>query len=88
MSATNLAIGSKGEIYVAELFAGQISVVKHGRTSVFASLPGVVAVETGRRGALWAATLGNDDPQQGPLAPGTIVKFSGGHAKKVGSVKR
>ena len=65
VSATNLAIGSKGEIYVAELFAGQISVVKRGRTSLFASLPGVVAVETSRKGALWAATLGNEDPQQG-----------------------
>jgi hypothetical protein len=88
VGATNLALGSKGQIYVAELFAGQISVIRHGKTSVYAALPGVVAVETGRRGALWAATLGNDDPEQGPLAPGTIVKFSGGHAKKVGSVKR
>jgi hypothetical protein len=84
LGATNLALGSKGEIYVSELFAGQISVIQHGRTKVFASLPGVVAVETGN-GAVWAATLGNEDPP----APGTIVKFGkSGHATKVGIVRR
>lgn len=73
LGATNLAIGKRGEIYVAELFAGQISVVSHGTKRPYVSLPGVVAVETGPSG-LWAATLGNEDPP----APGTIVQITGG----------
>jgi len=48
-----------------------ISVVKHGKAHKYLSLPGVVAVETDRSGALWAATLGNEDPP----APGTLVKI-------------
>lgn len=74
LGATNLALGSRGEIYVAELFGGQISVVKKGHRSTFASLPGVVAVETGSHGDVWAATMGNEDPP----APGTIVRYYSG----------
>ena len=69
--ATNLATGKHGKIFVAELFGGQISVVKHGKAHKYLSLPGVVAVEIDRSGALWAATLGNEDPP----APGTLVKI-------------
>lgn len=78
VGATNLAIGKRGEFYVAELFAGRISVVKHGRTSTYLNLPGVVAVETGPDGTLWAGTMANEDPP----APGTIVKIVKGKAKK------
>lgn len=74
LGATNLAFGSHGAIFVAELFAGQVSVVKNGRVTPYVSLPGVVAVETDSSGALWAATLGNEDPP----APGTIVRISKG----------
>ena len=84
LGATNLAIGTHGEIYVAELFAGQISVVRHGKVTPYLSLPGVVAVETSRTGALWAGTLGNEDPP----APGTIVQVTGGKAHWKGSVHR
>ena len=75
LGATNLALGSHGEIYVAELFAGQVSVVKHGSVSPYVMLPGVVAVETGSDGSLWAGTLGNEDPP----APGTVVQITNGH---------
>lgn len=81
--ATNLAIGKRGEIYVAELFGGKISVVRHGKKSDYLALPGVVAVETTKGGELWAATLGNEDPP----APGTIVKITRGKAYKQGTVK-
>ena len=81
--ATNLAIGRHGEIYVAEFYAGKISVVRCGHKSDFLDLPGVVAVETGRSGELWAATMGNQDPP----APGTIVKISGGKAHKQATVQ-
>jgi hypothetical protein len=83
LGATNLAIGKYGEIYVSELFGGEISVVRHGKRSSYVSLPGVVAVETSRSGELWAATLGNEDPP----APGTIVKIVKRHAYKQATVK-
>lgn len=78
LGATNLALGTHGRIYVAELFGGKISVVKGSKKTDFLTLPGVVAVETDRRGQLWAATLGNEDPP----APGTIVKISVKHTWK------
>ena len=84
LGATNLAVGRHGEIYVAELFGGRISVVRHGQVRPYLTLPGVVAVETGRHGALWAATLGNEDPP----APGTIVKITGGRAHWQASIQR
>ncbi|WP_240918083.1 ScyD/ScyE family protein [Phycicoccus sp. HDW14] len=84
LGATNLALGSHGEVYVAELFAGQVSVVRHGRVTPYVSLPGVVAVESDRHGDLWAATLGNEDPP----APGTIVRISGGRTHWEGTVRR
>ncbi len=67
--ATNLALGAKGEIYVAELFAGRISVIKHGVRHTFVKLPGVVSVETRADGSVWAGTLG------GESTPGKIVKI-------------
>ncbi len=73
LGATNLALGDRGDIYVAELFAGKVSVVKGRSVSTYVELPGVVAVESGRDGSLWAATLGNEDPP----APGTVVKLRG-----------
>jgi hypothetical protein len=73
LGATNLALGDRGEIYVAELFGGKVSVVRGRSVSTYAELPGVVAVESGRDGSLWAATLGNEDPP----APGTVVKLRG-----------
>lgn len=78
LGATNLALGSHGEIYVAELFGGQISVVKRGTSKPYLALPGVVAVEAGKDGTLWAATLGNEDPP----APGTIVQIKNGKVRR------
>lgn len=81
LGATNLAIGKKGEIYVAELFGGRVSVVQNGATSTFASLPGVVAVETTSNGQVWAATMAGD-----PSQPGTIVSITDGKVHIEGKV--
>ena len=81
LGATNLAIGSSGEFYVAELFAGTVTKVQRGRTSTFAALPGVVAVETGRDGSVWAGTMASE------AGPGTIVKFAGGRWHREGKVR-
>ncbi|MBB2894622.1 ScyD/ScyE family protein [Flexivirga oryzae] len=70
LGATNLALGTHGDIYVAELFGNKISVVHSGRVSTLVELPGVVAVESARNGTLYAATMGSEN------GPGTIVKIA------------
>jgi hypothetical protein len=72
--ATNLAIGRYGQIYVTELFAGRISVVRHHHVNPYVDLPGAIAVERGAHGNLLAATL--DLSFSGP---GSIVRVSANH---------
>lgn len=84
LGATNLALGKHGEIYVAELFAGQVSVVRHGWARPYVALPGVVAVESDGHGGLWAATMANEDPP----APGTIVRITGGKCHHQNNIPR
>ena len=84
--ATNLAIGRDGRIYVAEYFAGRISVVRHGKAKPYLSLANVVAIEASGN-TLWAGTTINLDPSQPPV-PGTIVKIVNGKASKQGVVRR
>jgi len=67
--ATNLAIGPHGRIYVAELFGGTISVVRHGGPHTVATLPGVAAVEWAN-GHLYASTA---PVVTGGSGPGKIV---------------
>lgn len=76
LGATNLAIGKHGAIYVAEFFGGKITKLSLGKRSTLVSLPGVLAVEIGRGGSVWAGTMG--DPES--HVPGTIVKIVKGKA--------
>ena len=78
--ATNVAVGKNGRVYVAELFGGRISMIKHGRIYPYVDLPGAVAVEGWNR-SLWAATL---DFSGGP---GSVVKIRYGHAKRVATLR-
>lgn len=71
--ATNLALGKHGDIYVAELFGGKISVVNSRGVSTLLNLPGVVSVETSANGTLYAGTMGMD-----ASTPGSIVKIAKG----------
>lgn len=82
--ATNLALGRSGEIYVSELFGGGISVVKKGKKAGFIPLPGAVAVESNASGALYAATLGDEEAQ----TPGTIVRLAKGKVSWKAKIKR
>jgi hypothetical protein len=66
LGPTNLAI-SGGKLYVAEAFAGRISVIKNGKVSEFLPLPGALAIEAGRHGTLYAAT--------GIFGPPSIIKI-------------
>ncbi len=81
-SATNLAVDSRGNIYVASLGDGTISEVVHGRGVVVADLPGVVAVEWAN-GHLYASTApaasedeaasATPNDTGGPPPPGKVV---------------
>jgi len=86
LGATNLAVGKRGEIYVAEYFASMISVVTKGKKKDFLQLTNVVAVESGRNGSLWAGTTISLDPS-GPQVPGTIVEIVKGKGHKKASFR-
>jgi hypothetical protein len=73
--ATNLALDGRGHIFVTELFAGRVSMVRHGHPVPFVDLPGAVSVEAGRDGGLWAGTV-----DLSGASPGTVVRIApGGH---------
>ena len=57
VGATNLAL-SDGKIYVTELFAGRVSVVKGHHVSPYVDLPGALSIEAGPHGTLYAGTFG------------------------------
>ncbi|HWC24213.1 MAG TPA: ScyD/ScyE family protein [Flexivirga sp.] len=80
--ATNLAIGKHGDIYVAELFGGKISVVNSQGVSTLVNLPGVVSVETAANGTVYAGTMGMDESN-----PGSIVKIAKGKIQSRQSVR-
>ncbi len=63
---TNLAL-SGGRIFVAELDAGRISVVQRGNVREYVALPGALAIEAGKHGLLYAATLFT--------GPGSVVRI-------------
>jgi DNA-binding beta-propeller fold protein YncE len=64
--ATNIALKG-GKVYVAELFGGRISVLRHGRPHTYVKLANAVSLESARHG-FYAGTLGNN-------GPGTVVRI-------------
>jgi hypothetical protein len=72
--ATNLAITTSGRILVAELFAGRISTIEHGKPAPVINLPGVASVEFANH-AIYAGATGPMGPN-GPTGNGKVVKIS------------
>jgi hypothetical protein len=72
--ATNVAVAPNGRIYVAELFAGRISVLSGGTAKLLVDLPNVAAVEYAN-GSLYASTMAPTDQTGNPTGPGTIVRI-------------
>ena len=70
--ATNLALGPHGKIYVAELFAGRISVIRHGTVQPYVDLPNAVSLVYGK-GVLFAGTLAPTDDSGNPTGTGSLV---------------
>ena len=79
--ATNLAIDSHGNIYVAQIGSGTIARIVNGKPQTVLTLPGVVAVEYAN-GHLYAstsivaATVETPTPKTGP---GTVVLLGRAH---------
>ena len=72
--ATNVAVDPAGKIYVAELFAGRISVISHGAVTPVVDLPGAAAVEYAN-GSLYASTVPPFDESGNPVGNGTVVRI-------------
>lgn len=71
--ATNIALkGSR--VYVAELFGGRISVLRHGKPHTYVKLANALSLESARHG-FWAGTLAPSDDDGNPIAPGTVVRI-------------
>lgn len=69
LGATNVAIGPKGRIYVAEMFGGQVSVIQGRHARAFVSLPVPASVEYAR-GKLYVsinAVPGDTGPPDGQI---------------------
>jgi hypothetical protein len=75
LGATNLAVTPRGQVFVTELFGGQVSTISHGQATPVQSLPGAVSVEYAN-GWLYVGTLGPSDDQGNPTGPGSVVRFS------------
>ncbi|WP_256794447.1 ScyD/ScyE family protein [Terrabacter sp. Ter38] len=77
LGATNLALGHDGAVYVAELFAGKVTKLKHGRTSTVVSTDRPLSVEV-KGGSLYVGTLADITfGPTGPVvnAPGSITRY-------------
>ncbi|WP_426565160.1 ScyD/ScyE family protein [Angustibacter sp. McL0619] len=75
LGATNLTVDSHGKVYVAELFAGQISTISHGVAKPYVALRNALAVQMGG-GKLYASTIAPTDEMGNPTGePGSIVRI-------------
>lgn len=71
--ATNIALKG-GKVYVAELFGGRISVLRHGRPHTYVKLAHALSLESARHG-FWAGTLAPSDANGNPTGPGSVVRI-------------
>lgn len=73
--ATNLALTPSGRVLVAELFAGRVSTIAHGRPAPVINLPGVASVEFYCH-AIYAGLTAPMDDKGNPTGTGKVVKVS------------
>jgi hypothetical protein len=78
LGATNLALADDGRIFVAELFAGRVSVVEHGRVRPYVPLTSALSL-VWNRDVLYAGTLGETDQDGNPTGPGSLVAITERH---------
>jgi glucose/arabinose dehydrogenase len=68
VTPVDIAVGADGTIYVAELFASQISTISNGVVSPYMPLDTPGAIEIDRDGTLYATT--------GVFGIGSVVKLT------------
>jgi hypothetical protein len=72
LGATNVAVAPDGRIFVAELFAGRVSVIDHGRVQPYVDLLSALSLVWGN-GTLFAGTLAPSDAEGNPTGHGSLV---------------
>jgi hypothetical protein len=72
LGATNVALDGHGRIFVAELFAGRVSVIEHGRVRPYVDLPAALSL-VWARGTLYAGTIAPTDSEGNPTGTGSLV---------------
>lgn len=60
----DLAVGARGRLYVARLGSGKISLISNGRSSTYAKMPRLLAVETDERARLYAVRDAGSSAQE------------------------
>jgi hypothetical protein len=69
----DLAVGTRGRLFVARPDANRIMVIRHGRSAIHLKLPRVQAIESDSRGQLYAVrSAGTASPTENP----TVVRIS------------
>ncbi|HET7306064.1 MAG TPA: ScyD/ScyE family protein [Segeticoccus sp.] len=71
--ATNLAVAPNGTVYVAELFGGKVSVIRHGKVRTFQKIASPLSVEV-KGWWLFVGTMAPMD-ENGPSGTGSILKI-------------
>lgn len=77
LGATDLALGHDGAVYVAELFAGKVTRLKHGHTSTAVTTDRPLSIEI-KGGSLYVGTLADVTfGPSGPVVntPGSITRY-------------
>lgn len=77
LGATNLAVAPNGTVYVAELFGGKISQIRHGQVSTFRKIASPLALEV-QGGYLYVGTFADIEfTETGPVVhgPGSVQRF-------------
>ena len=73
LGATNVALAPHGRIFVAELFAGRVSVIdRRGRVRPYVELPNALSLSWGK-GVLYAGTLAPTDDEGNFTGTGSLV---------------
>jgi hypothetical protein len=72
--ATNLAVDKRGTIYVAELFGGKVSAVRHGHVKTWRMFDQPVSVEVAGN-YIYVGTLAPTDDHGNPTGTGTVQVF-------------
>ncbi|WP_152185553.1 ScyD/ScyE family protein [Segeticoccus rhizosphaerae] len=74
LGATNLAVTGSGQVFVTELFGGQVSTIRHGKAMPYKKVANPLSIEAhGNR--LYVGTMAPMDEQGMPTGNGSIIEI-------------